>query len=106
MANKNATIIKRLNVIQSILHRAVPRSWYDSPSPAFAMRGRFLQYFEVNKFKIKISDDGTYMTVYQALWKVNELCKTNLSELYVLLDTLKELDRIKQLPDLVEEDKQ
>lgn len=64
MANKNTTIIKKLNVIQSILHRAVPRSWYDSPSPAFVMRGRFLQYFEVKEFKIKISGDGTYMIVY------------------------------------------
>lgn len=106
MANKNTTIVKRLNVIQSILHRAVPRSWYDSPSPAFAMRARFLQYFEIKEFKVKISDDGTYTIIYKALWKVNELCKAKLSELEVLLDTLKELDRIKQLPDLVEEDKQ
>ena len=106
MTNKNSTIIKRLNVIQSILHRAVPRSWYDSPSPAFAMRGRFLQCFEVKEFKVKISDDGTYTIIYQVLWKVNELCKAKLSDLEVLLDTLKELDRIKQLPDLREEDKQ
>ena len=68
MANKNTTIVKRLNVIQSILHRAVPRSWYDSPSPAFAMRARFLQYFEIKEFRSeerRVGKDCIHRCIYR-----------------------------------------
>lgn len=99
------TLQEKLSLVQKILHKAVPRSWYDDPAPSFAMRAKFRSCFKIDTFKVKVSntDPDNIRCLYLAVWDIASLCRLKEKELLLLVDTLDELDKIKQLPELKEE---
>lgn len=99
------TLQEKLSLVQKILHRAVPRSWYDDPAPSFAMRAKYKSCFKVETFKVKVSNTGpdNIRCLYLAVWDIVNLCRLKEKDLLLLIDTLDELDKIKQLPKLKEE---
>lgn len=102
--SKEDKVLKRLDIVQSIVYKAVPRSWYDDPSPSFAMRAMYRNCFDIKQYKVKVPGPREYAIITQAKWKVDELCKLSTKDLETLKSTLNELDKIMNLPDLEPEE--